>query len=234
MDGSSLPNPETEDILETNRDRHETQEQKHGRTAIESPAAFADVRRAADRAVLPQDGARSLRSVRDASGIARRGIPLDGGTRRGLPCQRALAAAQETVRPRGAPDGLLLHLLRIARNAPIDAERARRSTRRAREPRSVLAGGRNDALPFAGGSSLRVDEHHLHAWLLRRHEKEVPRRFQGRRSGDPRGRRREPSRRDALHPEIVHPRAGVAARSRAVLPREGARSGYRPFRPARP
>lgn len=64
--------------------------------------------------------------------------------------------------------------------------------------------------------------------------KRFPRRFQGRRSGDPRGRRREPSRRDALHPEIVYPRAGVAARSRAVLPREGARSGYRPFRPARP
>ena len=103
------------------------------RTTNSHPAAFTDVRGTADRATVPQDGIRSLRSVRDASEIARRRASLDGGARR------------------GAPDGLLLRLLGVVGDASVAAKRAYRSNRGTRERPFVLPNRRGHALPDAGG-----------------------------------------------------------------------------------
>lgn len=121
------------------------------RTTNSHPAAFTDVRGTADRATVPQDGIRSLRSVRDASEIARRRVSLDGGARRGLPRQYALDSPEETAHPRGALDGLLLRLLGIVGDASVAAKRAYRSNRGTRERPFVLPNRRGHALPDAGG-----------------------------------------------------------------------------------
>ena len=121
------------------------------RTTNSHPAAFTDVRGTADRATVPQDGIRSLRSVRDASEIARRRVSLDGGARRGVPRQYALDSPEETAHPRGAPDGLLLRLLGIVGDASVAAKRAYRSNRGTRERPFVLPNRRDRALPDAGG-----------------------------------------------------------------------------------
>ena len=72
------------------------------------------------------------------------------------------------LRPRGSrPTDFSLHLLGVARDAPLASGAPSPPPLGTREPRGVLPGGGSDALRSAGGGALRVHQHDLHPGMPR-------------------------------------------------------------------